>query len=190
MVSAGNGADVSQILEAIDQGEGSAVESLLGLLYEELRALAASYLRREGREHTLQPTALVHEAFLKLVDQRRVNWRGRTHFLAVGAQAMRRVLVDHARSKKRHKRGGGLKQIALPQEIALSPNREEDLLAVDEVLTKLAAVDARQARIVELRFFGGLTVQEIAEHLGVSKRTVESEWTMVRAWLRRELSAD
>ncbi|HVX10765.1 MAG TPA: sigma-70 family RNA polymerase sigma factor [Pirellulales bacterium] len=169
---------------------GRPVDGLVPLVYDELRRLAAHYLRRESPGNSWQPTALVHEAFLKLAGQRRVDWQGRTHVLAIGAGAMRRILVDHAKHKGRVKRGGGLKRIQLDETTALSPERDEDLLAVDEALEKLALIDERQASIVELRFFGGLTVEEVAEVLGLSKRTVESEWTMVRAWLRRELSKD
>ncbi|HET6883973.1 MAG TPA: ECF-type sigma factor [Pirellulales bacterium] len=163
------------------------VDQLVPLVYDELRRVAGRYLRRESPGNTLQPTALVHEAFLKLAEQQRVDWQGRTHVLAIGAKAMRRILVDHAKRKRRTRHGGGFKRIELDETAALSPQRDEDLLAVDEALEKLATIDARQATIVELRFFGGMTVAEVAESLGVSKRTVESEWTMVRAWLRREL---
>ena len=180
--------EITQVLSSISQGDRSAVERLMPLVYDEFRALASNYLRRESPGHTLQPTALVNEAFLKLVDQKNVDWQGKSHFFAIGAQAMRRILVDHARSKHREKRGGDRQKISLNEEITLSPQRDEDLMAVDEALEKLADLDARQAKIVELRFFGGLTVQEVAEVLGVSKRTVEAEWTMVKAWLRRELS--
>ena len=182
--------EVTQVLQNISQGDRDAVEQLIPLVYDEFRALAGSYLRRENPGHTLQPTALVNEAFLKLVDQKNVDWQGKSHFFAVGAQAMRRILCDHARSKSREKRGGDRQKISLNEEITLSPQRDEDLLAVDEALVKLSKVDPRQARIVELRFFGGMTVQEVAEVLEVSKRTVEAEWTMVKAWLRRELSAE
>jgi RNA polymerase sigma factor (TIGR02999 family) len=133
---------------------------------------------------------LVHEAFMKLVDQNRVTWKGRTHFFAVGAQAMRRILVDHARGRMRDKRGGKRERIQLTDDVTVSRAHDEDLLAVDEALAKLATIDKRQASIVEMRFFGGMTVAEVAEALGVSKRTVEAEWTHVRAWLRRELSED
>ncbi|HWB10858.1 MAG TPA: sigma-70 family RNA polymerase sigma factor [Pirellulales bacterium] len=166
------------------------VDELVPLIYDELRRVAARYLRREAPGNTLQPTALVHEAFVKLAGQQRVDWQGRTHVLAIGAKAMRRILVDHAKRKRRVKRGGGLNRIQLDEATALSPERDEDLLAVDEALDKLAAIDERQATIVELRFFGGMTVEEVAQTLGISKRTVESEWTMVRAWLRRELAKD
>jgi RNA polymerase sigma-70 factor (ECF subfamily) len=167
--------------------QGRPVDELVPLVYDELRRIAAGYLRGESPGNTLQPTALVHEAFLKLADQHRVDWQGRTHVLAIGAKAMRRILVDHAKCKRRGKRGGGRKRIQLDETTALSVDRDEDLLAVDEALEKLAEIDQRQATIVELRFFGGMTVEEVAETLGLSKRTVESEWTLVRAWLRREL---
>ena len=130
----------------------------------------------------------MNEAFLKLIDQTKVDWRGRSHFFAVGAQAMRRVLVNHAKSKKRLKRGGKGKRVPLDEPLAISAERDDDVLALDEALEKLAALDPRQAKLVELRFFGGLSVEETAEVLGVSKRTVEREWTSCRAWLRRELS--
>jgi RNA polymerase sigma-70 factor, ECF subfamily len=182
--------DTSNITQVVNETvmDPAAVERLFPLVYDAFRKLAARYLASERVGHTFSPTALVHEAFLKLVDQDQVDWRGRTHFFAVGAQAMRRILVDHARNKHRIKRGGGRARIQLEDSIALSPERDEDLLAVDEALAKLARVDPRQAAIVELRFFGGLSVAEVAEALHVSKRTVEGEWTMVRAWLRRELS--
>ena len=163
-------------------------ERLMSIVYDDLRHLAGNYLRRETPGHTLQPTALVNEAFLKLVDQTRVNWQGKTHFFAVGAEIMRRILVDHARAKKRQKRGGDRQRIALHDDVKISTQGDEDVLAVDEAIVKLAKRDLRQAKIIELRFFGGLTVSEVAEVLGVSKRTVEAEWTMIRAWLRRELS--
>jgi RNA polymerase sigma-70 factor, ECF subfamily len=178
----------TQIVNAIAAGDRSGADRLFSLLYSALRDLASRYLRGEKPDHTLSPTDLVHEAYIKLIDQTKVEWRGKTHFLAIGAQAMRRILVDHARYKHRAKRGGGRVRIQLNEQVALSPQRDEDLLALDETLVKLAEVDPRQAAIVELRFFGGLNVAEVAEVLGVSKRTVENEWTAVRAWLRRELA--
>ena len=178
----------TQIVNAIASGDRTGADRLFSLVYSSLRDLASRYLRGEKRDHTLSPTDLVHEAYMKLIDQTRVEWRGKTHFLAVGAQAMRRILVDHARSRRRAKRGGGRVRIALNEQVAISPQRHEDVMALDEALAKLAEVDPRQATIVELRFFGGLNVAEVAEVLGVSKRTVENEWTAVRAWLRRELS--
>jgi len=181
-------AQATQLVTQLEQGDPSAAAELVPLVYSELRSLAAAILRQENRGHTLDPTALVHEAFLKLVDQTRVQWKGRAHFFAVCAQAMRRILVDHARGKHRQKRGGGRVRLTLKPDLALSPSRDEDVLALDEALEKLSRLDPRQARIVELRFFGGLNVSEVADVLGVSKRTVESDWTMVRAWLRRELA--
>jgi len=178
------------MVNALAAGDRQAAEALMPLVYDEFRHLADDYLRQETRAHTLQPTALVHEAYLKLIDQTRVNWQGRTHFFAVGAQAMRRILVDHARARGRAKRGGGWQRIVLDEQTAVSPDRDADLLAVDEAIDKLAHTDPRQARIVELRFFGGLSVEEVAEVLGVSKRTVENEWKIIRAWLRRELAGE
>jgi len=178
----------TEFLRDLSSGDTSAADRLMPLVYTELRQIAQGCLRNERPGHTLQPTALVHEVFLKLVDQTRVNYRGRTHFLALSAQAMRRILVDHARAKARDKRGGGRPRIELDESLTVSARRDEDLLALDEALEKLAKLDPRQAKIVELRFFGGMTVEEVAEALDVSKRTVESEWTMVRAWLRRELA--
>jgi RNA polymerase sigma factor (TIGR02999 family) len=182
--------EATQILQAIESGDRSGTDRLMGILYDELKGLARSYLAHETRSHTLQPTALVHEAFLKLIQQRRVNWQGRSHFLALGAQAMRRILVDHARTKKRQKRGGDLQRWELTDDCVLSTKQPEDVLALDEALHRLAALNSDQAAIVELRFFGGMTFDEIAVALGMSKRTVERHWTMVRAWLRRELSEE
>ena len=188
----------TQLLHQIEAGDKDAPAKLLPLVYDEFRSLARHYLQAERPNHTLQPTALVHEAYIKLVDQSRVNWQGRTHFFAVAALAMRRILVDHARAHMRVKRGGAgagndegaAHRITLDEAVALSPKREEDVLALDEALEKLAALDARQAKVVELRFFAGLSVTEVAAALNVSKRTVESDWTMARAWLLRELQRD
>jgi RNA polymerase sigma-70 factor (ECF subfamily) len=182
------GNQASEILTAIVAGDDADSPRLLELVYDDLRRLAAHYLQQERVGHTLQATALVNEAYLKLIDQTRVDWRGKSHFFAVGAQAMRRVLVNHAKSKKRLKRGGQGRRVPLDEPIAVSAERDEDVLALDEALEKLAKLDPRQAKLVELRFFGGLNVEETAEVLGVSKRTVEREWTACRAWLRRELS--
>lgn len=166
-------------------------EQLFSLVYGELRRLAEHYMREERPGHTLQATALVHEVYLKLIDQTRVNWRGRTHFFAVAAQVMRRVLIDYARGHAREKRGAGWQRITLAD--TLEPSRSSDLsieevLSLSTALDKLARLDERQAHIVELRFFAGLTVPEVADTLGVSKRTVEGDWMHARAWLRRELS--
>lgn len=171
----------------LSQGQKKAAEELMPLVYTEFQRLARKQLSGEGEGHTLQPTALVNEVYLKLIQQDRVDWKGKTHFFAIGAQAMRRILIDHARKRNRIKRGGDRARVEFDADLALSPGKDEDLLALEEALEKLEKLDERQARIVELRFFGGLTVAEVAEVLGVSKRTVESDWTMVRAWLRREL---
>lgn len=180
--------ETTELLRAVVQGERPAVDQLMTQLYDEFRDLARRYLSRESPTHTLQATDLVNEVYTKLVDQTRVNWKGRTHFFAVGAQAMRRLLVDHARRKGRAKRGGGLQRVSLDAVLTISADSELDVLAVHEAIEALAKLDPRHARIVELRFFGGLSVKEVAEVLGVSPRTVEADWTMIRAWLRRRLS--
>lgn len=182
--------EATRLLRAVSAGDREAAEELAPIVYEEFRRIAERAMAREGPDHTLQPTALVNECYLRLIDQDRVKWRSRTHFFAIGARAMRRILVDHARKKLRDKRGGGRHRITLDEAVALSARRDEDVLAVDEALTELVELDPRQAEIVELRFFGGLTMAEVAESLGVSKRTVEADWTMVRAWLRRKLSEE
>jgi len=180
--------ELTQVLDAIDHGDSAAEDRLMPLVYDDMRALAGDYMKREAPWHTLQPTALVNEAFLELVGQQRVEWKGRSHFFAIGAQIMRRILVDHARAKKRAKRGGDRERIELTEECQVARRPDIDLLEIDDALAKLAKRDARQAKIVELRFFGGLTVEEVAGVLGMSKRSVEAEWTMIRAWLRRELA--
>jgi len=163
-------------------------EELIEVAYDDFRRLAHSLMQSEAPGHTLDATAVVNEAYLKLIDQTRVNWNGKTHFIAVGANIMRRILVDHAKAKRRIKRGGDKQRVSLNFQEPLSPQRDDDLLALDEALVRLAEQDPRQAQIVEMRFFGGLKVEEVAELLNVSKRTVENDWRMVRAWLRRELS--
>ena len=164
---------------------------LLEMVYEDLRRLARSYLRRERHTHTLSATGLVHEAFERLVDQTRVDWQGRSHFFAVAAQAMRRILVDHARRQARLKRGGDWQRITLDAGSALQPFSEglgpEALLDLDRALAKLADLDDRQSRVAELRYFAGMRMDEIASALGVSKRTVEGDWTHAKAWLKREM---
>ncbi len=179
---------VTQLLEKFEPADRPAEERLFADVYAELHLLAARYLRRERKDHTLQPTALVHEAYLKLVGHARADWHGRAHFLAVAAQAMRQILVDHARRHNAAKRLGKRHRIALDDNLFVESSREVDLLALEDALTRLAKLDLRQARMIELRFFGGLDVAEVAKVLGMSKRSVEREWTMVRAWLRRELS--
>lgn len=181
--------EVTQMLQMVSEGKERAADRLLPLVYNELRGIAGTYMRRERSDHTLQPTSLVHEAYVKLVDQDQIDWKGKTHFLAVSANAMRRILVDHARTKMRKKRGGDKKKVGI--EVAewsvLDPQDEDHVLAVDEALEMLETLDERQARIVEMRFFTGMTVKEVAEAMGVSKRTIEAEWTMIKAWLKKEI---
>ncbi len=183
----------TKLLEQVAAGDSpSASGKLMAQVYEELRGLAGSYLRRQSASHTLQPTALVHEAFLKLVDQTSVQWNGRAHFFAVAAKAMRQVLVDHARAKNADKRGGGWGRVTIDQAVmpgapGSAGGTEVDILALNELLDKLAELDPRQAQVVELRFFGGLTVEEVSLVLGVGKTTVEEEWRMARAWLSKRL---
>ena len=183
--------EIVSALTEVGIADGATAEELMPLVYDELRRLARGYMSRETPGHTLQPTALVHEAYLKLVDASRVSWQGRTHFFAVGARVMRRLLIDHARGRDRLKRGGQWHKVtfseALPH-VAGSDLDLEQLLALNDALDRLAALDARQARVVELRFFGGLTVPDVAHVLGVSTRTVEGDWTHARAWLKRELA--
>lgn len=183
--------EVTRLVQALARGDQTPAEQLLPLVYDELRRLAAHFIKSERPGHTLQPTALVHEAFLKLVQQRDIDWKGRAHFLALAGTAMRRLLVDHARRRAAVKRGDGAAQRAdtLALDSAIAPRGIEviELLALDDALLKLAAQMPRAARGVELRFFGGLTIAETAEALGVSHTTVEDEWTFSRAWLAREL---
>ncbi|MHC4416771.1 MAG: sigma-70 family RNA polymerase sigma factor [Planctomycetota bacterium] len=180
--------DATRLVTDLSGGNERAADELLRLVYDELRALAQGYLRRERPDHTLQPTALVHEAYLKLVDQTRVDWKGRTHFKAVAAQAMHRVLVDHARAHGREKRGGGWRRVPLYDAFQLGGRRQLDPLDLHDALEKMRQLDERQTSVVELRLFGGLSGEEAARILGVSVRTVERDWKMGQAWLRRELS--
>jgi RNA polymerase sigma factor (TIGR02999 family) len=179
---------ITDLLRHLGAGDRSAVDRLFAVVYQELRSLAEQFFRREPEGNTLQPTALVHEAYVKLVDQKAVDWQGRTHFFAVAAQAMRRILVDHARHRGAAKRGGRKRRVLLEEDLVAGGQPDDELLAVDSALSKLAQLDPRQAQMVELRFFSGLSVTEAARVLGMSKRSAEREWTMVRAWLRRELS--
>ncbi len=183
---------VTEILtELASTGGRASAEDLFPLVYDKLRQLAQRYMARERPEHTLQPTALVHEAYLRLVDQSRVNWQGRTHFFAGGAGIMRRILIDHARDRHAAKRGAGWRRVTLEHAVLPSPGHDldpEQLLSLNAALEGLAKVDKRAATIVELRFFGGLSVPEVANVLGVSKRTIESDWTHAKAWLKRELA--
>ena len=178
---------VTQLLEKFEPGDRHAEEQLFADVYAELHSLAARYLHRERKSHTLQPTALVHEAYLKVVGQTSVDWQGRAHFLAIAAQVMRQILVDHARRHRATKRGGDRHRITLDENLVVETNRDVDLLALEDALTKLTKLDPRQAKMIELRFFGGLSVADVAKVMAMSLRSVEREWTMVRAWLRREL---
>jgi RNA polymerase sigma-70 factor, ECF subfamily len=180
--------DITQILVAARNGDRDAVDRLLPAVYGELRARAASYLRRERAGHTLQPTALVHEAYMRLVNYEKTDWQCRAHFFATASEAMRRILVDHARTRRRGKRGGGALQVTLDESNGPLEVQDFDVLALNEALERLAELDARQAKIVELRFFGGLTNEEIAEVMGVSERTVRSDWAHARVWLARTLA--
>jgi RNA polymerase sigma factor (TIGR02999 family) len=166
-------ADVTRLLEDWTRGDQDALAELMPAVYDELHRRAQAYLRRERPDHTLQPTALIHEAFLRLVDQRSVRWQSRVHFYAIAAQQMRRILVDHARARHAAKRGQGLQRVSLDEAAGLPEQSEAELIALDEALQRLAEVDPRTARVVELRFFGGLTVEETAEALGISDRTVK-----------------
>ena len=179
--------DLTELLLAVQGGSPDAVDRLMPLVYDELKALAASYLRVERTDHTLQTTGLVHEAYLKLVDQRRTTWQNRAHFFGIAAQAMRRILVDHARRRQARKRDAG-RPVTLDDELAGTGPRSEELLAVDEALQRLTGLDPRQARIVELRYFAGLSIEETAEAVAVSPATVKREWLSAKAWLQRELA--
>jgi RNA polymerase sigma factor (TIGR02999 family) len=179
---------VSNLLAAVAGGDHSDRPQLVELVYNDLRRLAADYMQHEQVGHTLQPTALVHEAFLKLVKQEDVDLSSRSHFFAIGAQAMRRILVNHAKGRARLKRGGDRKRLPFDETLTISSESDDDVLALDEALEKLAGIDEQQAQIVELRFFGGMTVAETAAAIGLSERTVERKWTACRAWLRRELT--
>jgi RNA polymerase sigma-70 factor (ECF subfamily) len=175
--------EVTRLLVQLTDGDHAALDALLPLVYAELRRLAAGYLRRERHGHTLQPTALVHEAYLRMIDQTQVRWQNRAHFFGVAAQMMRRILVDHARSQQAEKRGGDMQKLSLDENIDVSGERASDLVALDEALQRLAEIDPQKSRVVELRFFGGLSVEETAEVLGVSAPTVKRQWRMAKAWL-------
>ncbi len=181
--------DVTRLLNRLQQGDRKAESLLIPLVYDELRRLASVYMRRERPGHTLQSTALVHEAYIKLSDQKKVSWRNRAHFFAVAAQLMRRILVDHARARLARKRGSRPDLIPVDEAFAFTPERSNDLLALDEALNRLGEKDPRTLQVVELRFFGGLTVEQTAEAMGISARTVKREWNFSRAWLRAELEA-
>lgn len=179
---------VTVLLKAMTDGDENAPEKLLPIIYNDLRRLAGAYLSNERKDHTLQATALVHEAYLRLVDWQNVSWQNRAHFFAVAAQVMRRILVDHARGKKADKRGGFGQMLALDEAVSFAEKKDVDLVALDDALKELEKSDPRQAKIVELRFFGGLTIEETAEALRISPATVKNEWSFAKAWLRVELT--
>jgi RNA polymerase sigma factor (TIGR02999 family) len=181
-------AQVTQLLVAWSEGDQSALETLTPLVHEELRRLAHHYMRLERAGHTLQTTALVNEAYLKLIDQRRVKFENRTQFFALAATLMRHILVDHARSRQYLKHGGDAQRVSLDKALVVSGDRDEDLVALDEALGRLAVIDERKSKVVELRFFGGLTVEETAEALHTSAVTVMRDWSMAKAWLYNSLS--
>jgi RNA polymerase sigma factor (TIGR02999 family) len=179
--------EVTELLLAWSNGEKSALERLAPLVYEELHRLAHHYMSRERPDHTLQTSALVNEAYLRLVDQKRVQCQNRAHFFAISAQLMRQILINHAQSRRCLKRGRGARKVSLDEAIIVSEERGEDVLALDDALNELAKVDPRKSKVVELRFFGGLSVEESAEALDVSPVTIMREWRLARAWLYREL---
>lgn len=186
--------DVSRILQLVQSGEAHAAEQLLPLVYEELRRLAQAKLLHESPGQTLQATALVHEAYLRLVGNDRESadgqhWNGRVHFFAAAAEAMRRILVENARRKKRLKRGGDLQQVEFTEDLVVMPEVREDLVALDEALDRLQGVDAEAVRLVHLRYFGGLSIPEAAELMGIAPRTADRIWAFARAWLNREITA-
>lgn len=179
--------EVTRLLLDWRGGDRAALDQLLPLVYHELHQQAARYLRRERPDHTLQATALVHEAYLQLVDQAQVNWQNRAHFFGAAAQAMRRILVDSARAHQAEKRGAGEDQLPLDEAIGISDKRSADLIALDDALQTLAQMDVQQCRVVELRYFGGLSIEETAEALGISPATVKREWNSAKVWLHHEI---
>ncbi|MGH9873811.1 MAG: sigma-70 family RNA polymerase sigma factor [Pyrinomonadaceae bacterium] len=180
--------EVSQFLVEWGNGDQSALDKLIPLVYDDLRRMAHRYMAREGPDHTLQTTALVNDAYLRLIDQKRAHWQNRAQFFGIAAQLMRRILVDHARSHAYAKRGGGTIQVPLEESAVLSPQRATDVLALDDALNQLAKIDSRKCQIVEMRYFGGFTVEETASLLEVSDVTVMRDWSLAKAWLRREIS--
>lgn len=169
-------------------GDRAALDEMLPQVYAELRRIAASHIRRERRDHTLQPTALVHEAYMRLVDQKHVNWRNRAQFFGLAAEMMRRILINHALEKQAAKRGGGAVKVTLSEVAQVFPQLDVDLIALDEAMKRLAEIDPRKSRLVELKFFGGLTIEEIAEVMEISTATVEREWAFARSWLYRAVA--
>lgn len=182
--------DVTKLLVAWSQGEQSALDKLIPLVYDELHRLAKRQMGHERAGHPLQTTALVNEAYLRLIEASQVGWQNRAHFFAVSAQLMRRILVDFARSRKRVKRGGDVRQVSLDEAIEVSEERESDLVALDDALSALAAIDPRKSKVVELRFFGGLSVEETAEVLNISTETIMRDWKFAKSWLLREMTGE
>jgi RNA polymerase sigma-70 factor (ECF subfamily) len=182
--------EVTELLQAWSEGDQGALDRLVPLVYAELHRLAKSYMRKEQAEQTMQTTALIHEAYLRLIDASRVQWQNRAHFFGVAAHLMRQILVGAARERGAQKRGGDAQQVSLDEALLVSQGQDEDLVAIDEALSALAEVDARKAQVVELRFFGGLTEEETATALKVSPETVRRDWRIARSWLRRYLSGE
>jgi RNA polymerase sigma-70 factor, ECF subfamily len=182
--------DITLLLHAAASGDRADLDALMAAIYQDMRRLAMSHMNGEQSDHTLQATALVHEAYVKLINQRNTDWNDRLHFFAVASQIIRRILIDHARSKMADKRGGGITRVSVADHDVEAPSRDVDVLALDEALRELAVLDERQARIVELRYFGGCTVEEVSELLKIGKRTVDREWRMAKAWLLDRLGDD
>lgn len=181
--------EISQLLDEWSHGNQAALDRLYPLVYDELRRMAHRYMSRERKGHTLQTTALINEAYLRLVEQKHVHWANRAHFFGISAQIMRRILIDHARRYEYSKRGGGAQKVSLDEVAVVAKERSTELLAVDEALTRLGEIDLRRSQVVELRFFGGLDNEEIASYLKISANTVTRDWNLARAWLYRELSS-
>ena len=179
--------EITELLLAWSRGDKGALDDLITIVYEELRRIAHRQLAKERADHTLQTGALVNETYLKLIDQKRVQWKDRSHFFALASKMMRRILIDYARSRQYEKRGGGAQKISLEEAWVVSPEKAVEIIAMDDALTALASHDERKSRIVELRFFGGLSIEETAEVLGVSPGTVMKDWTLAKAWLQREM---
>jgi RNA polymerase sigma factor (TIGR02999 family) len=182
--------NITRLLLDWRNGDQTALDRLMPLVYEELRRMANNYMRNERRGHTLQSSALVNEAYLRLVDHENIDWQNRAHFFGVAAQAMRRILVDHARTRNYQKRGGGAQQVSLDEAATMAGDRAAELIALDEALQELAKIDERKSRVVEMRYFGGLSLEETAEALGVSIPTVTRDWTTAKAWLMREMTRE
>ncbi|HVN78465.1 MAG TPA: sigma-70 family RNA polymerase sigma factor [Terriglobia bacterium] len=179
--------EITELLINLSKGDQQAASKLIPIVYGELRRLARHYMRQERQDHTLQTTALVHEAYLRLIEQRQTNWQNRAHFFGIAAQLMRRILLDHARASHAGKRGGGEERLPLEEGLVFSTEKSVELIALDQALDRLAELSPRQSRIVELRFFGGLSVEETAEVMGIAPKTVKRDWSVARAWLHREV---